>query len=265
MFSKIAIATLAGAAHAVSVDDSTGIFKNFDFSGMQMLETLINDSVTFNNILDHGCWCAKLDPLSESSMLGGATPVDELDDICRRWAVARHCNDDNEGGTCCNYSNGRCRRDQSAQRYYVDHQRYLNAGQTGTHRAICPTTLTSSSGEVRPTLCARESCYIDFIFADEIVDWINNPENSGWAPSRVQDFDTCLLPEMMDMLKRCDTTRLYWDGVITLINTNDYKTHSGYGVRDTNYYAGYPGDNQVVNADALPLDHQARGEGQDPN
>jgi hypothetical protein len=265
MLSKIAIATLAGAANAVDIGAVTAIFKSFDFSGMEMLEKLVDNAVTFNNVLDHGCWCAKLDPLSESSMLGGATPVDELDDICRRWAVARHCNDDNDGGSCCNHDGNRCQRDQSAQQYYVDHQTYLANGQTGVFNGICLDSVTSGASTLTPTECARHSCYIDFVFADEIVDWINNPENSGWTPSRVEDFDTCLLPEMMDMLKTCDLSNIESDGSVTLINTSDYKRHSGYGVRDTNYFApgAEDGADRVENFNNLPMDHQARGAGQE--
>jgi len=268
MFSKILIASLASAGSAIKLSAVVAIYKSYDFSGMEMLDALLDDSTTFNNVLDHGCWCAKLDPLSESAMLGGATPVDELDDLCRRWAVARHCNDDNEGGSCCAYSDGRCRRDQSAQQYYVNANSYTSNGSTGVFNDICVQTVTSTTDGVdtdhTATTCAMHSCYIDFVFADQIVDWLNNAENSGWTPSRVQDYDTCLLPEMMDMVKQCDLSNIDVDGTVTLINTSDYKRHSGYGVQDTNYYApgAENGAGKVVrDSDDLPADHQAQGDG----
>jgi len=258
------LALAASPALALDINDVTAIYKSYEFSGMEMLDTLLNDSSTFNNVLDHGCWCAKLDPLSESAMLGGATPVDELDDICRRWAVARHCNDDNEGGSCCNFNNGRCRRDPAAQQYFVDRDTYQNNSQTGVFNSICQTSVTDGANTVVASECALHSCYIDFTFADEIVEWLNNPENAGWTPSRVQDFDTCLLPEMMDMLKTCDLSAIDTDGVVTLINTSDYKRHSGYGVRDTNYYApgAEDGSVKVVRDESkLPPNHQSIIEG----
>jgi len=256
------LALAASPALSLELNDVTAIYKSYEFSGMEMLDTLLNNAATFNDVLDHGCWCAKLDPLSESAMLGGATPVDELDDICRRWAVARHCNDDNEGGSCCNFSDGRCRRDPSAQQYYVDRDSYQNNGQTGVFNGICQASVTDGGSTLTSTDCALHSCYIDFNFADEIIDWLNNSENAGWTPSRVNDFDTCLLPEMMDMLKTCNTENINNDGTVVLINTSDYKRHSGYGVRDTNYYA--PGADEggakvERNPDNLPDNHQFHG------
>lgn len=268
MFSKILVASLAATGYAqLRSRDIVQIYKSYEFSGMEALDALLDDATTFNNVLDHGCWCAKLDPLSESAMLGGATPVDELDDICRRWAVARHCNDDNEGGSCCNFSDGRCRRDPAAQQYYLWAKGYQNAGNSGVFNDICKTSMidaTDNDTEKFVTTCALHSCYIDFNHAAEIIDWINDPANSGWTPSVVSDFDTCLLPEMMDMVKQCDLSNIDTDGTVTLINTSDYKRHSGYGVRDTNYLA--PGaengaDKVVRDAADLPANHQALGDG----
>ena len=67
---------------------------------MQTLDKVINDTTSFNDILDHGCWCAKLDPTSDMTLLGGNTPVNHLDVICRRWFMMRHCNDRLVGGSC---------------------------------------------------------------------------------------------------------------------------------------------------------------------
>merc|ERR1712176_496887 len=236
-----------------------------------MLEALLNNTVTLNNVLDHGCWCAKLDPMSESAMLGGATPVDDLDDICRRWAIARHCNDDLSGGSCCNYNANRCERAQNATAYYVDQGIYLNSNNSETMINVCQQTVLDTDGttELNVSDCGMHSCYIDFKHADEIVDWLASADNAGFTPSVVTDYDSCLLPEFMDMKKSCNIDNINADGTVILINRSDYKYHSGYGTRDTNYYAPGPenGANEVVrNMDQLPEDHQYRGPGSlDPN
>ena len=50
-----------------------------------------NESFT-DSLLQHGCWCAKLNPgNSVRSGLGGPFFEDDLDSICKQWARARHC------------------------------------------------------------------------------------------------------------------------------------------------------------------------------
>ena len=68
---------------------------NIDYSlkagGFEILTNFINDSVWTNVFLQHGCWCAKLNPNLSSTGLGGRTPADELDTICKQWAQSRGC------------------------------------------------------------------------------------------------------------------------------------------------------------------------------
>lgn len=42
-------------------------------------------------ILGHGCWCAKLDPGGKRTDLGGKVTVDGLDHICKKWFLSRAC------------------------------------------------------------------------------------------------------------------------------------------------------------------------------
>ena len=52
-------------------------------------------------IVNHGCWCGKLNNNHlYPELLGGSQPVDELDEICRDWFMCRHCNDKLVGGSC---------------------------------------------------------------------------------------------------------------------------------------------------------------------
>ena len=51
----------------------------------------INNPVLEFSIRNHGCWCAKLDPAADQSVLGGPDVIDDLDTICKHWAHARRC------------------------------------------------------------------------------------------------------------------------------------------------------------------------------
>lgn len=215
--------TMAVAAASVAEAQRTNwsLYKNFDFSGMQMLDKVIAVSAhagELDNILDHGCWCAKLDPLSDMTMLGGATPVDELDDICRRWAIMRHCNDALYGGSCFRLT--------GTFKYGID---------TNDSGSICqhvwtddPDAIPVVNNTVEP--CAHDSCIIDEHFVDLILDYL---DTNAWSSLKVDDYDTCLLPEMMDMTKTCSGNVPN----LVMVNTNDYKTHSGVGYQDSGKYA----------------------------
>ena len=64
------------------------------------------DSTDVDAIVNHGCWCGKLNLFHPHySFLGGSEPVDELDELCKDWFQTRHCNDKLEGGSC-NDGNG---------------------------------------------------------------------------------------------------------------------------------------------------------------
>ena len=46
MFSKILIASLASAGSAIKLSAVVAIYKSYDFSGMEMLDALLDDSTT---------------------------------------------------------------------------------------------------------------------------------------------------------------------------------------------------------------------------
>ena len=113
----------------------------------EILTNYINDPNWVDNLLDHGCWCAKLDPDKTSYGLGGRSPVDELDTICKQWAQSRSCTRF-PGGSCENYPQ------QSGFHYDVDYV-------YGLEDSICPDNDT----------CLSETCQIDLFFVKQIVDW----------------------------------------------------------------------------------------------
>ena len=82
------------------------VFRNYALNLVQdVFDNLgygANTTAT-EDVASHGCWCAKLDPFHGNlTMLGGSTPLDELDEICENWFKTRHCNDDLVGGSCYN-------------------------------------------------------------------------------------------------------------------------------------------------------------------
>lgn len=176
------IVSLGFLATSIKAQDHVDIFINFDFAGMQALDIMLNDTAVFNSILDHGCWCSKLDPTADTGKLGGATPLDELDDICRQWATTRHCNDGLLGGSCKNAP--------TPDHYELDY---------GSDPVICNTVDQDTGATI--TACARDSCLIDVLYTEMMIDWLNL--NPGWSALQVDDFDTCLLPELGDFVKTC--------------------------------------------------------------
>ena len=69
----------------------------------QLISLFIPDIPEREQVLNHGCWCAKLNPDSIGNLihLGGREPTDETDYTCLFWAENRHCCR-LEGGPCFN-------------------------------------------------------------------------------------------------------------------------------------------------------------------
>ena len=62
----------------------------------EILTTFLSDSSgtgteNLDYLMNHGCWCAKLDPMNAYQELGGPDPVDELDKTCKLWVQMRLC------------------------------------------------------------------------------------------------------------------------------------------------------------------------------
>ena len=106
-------------------------------------------------IRNHGCWCAKLDPLADQSVLGGPDTVDDLDLICKRWAHARRCSK----------VSGRCENSTflGVDSYEVEYSVDIND-------ARC-----SDSDN-----CLSEVCQIDLSYVNEIINHVM--ANPGGIP-----------------------------------------------------------------------------------
>ena len=56
------------------------------------MELLTNFGPSLSSeILNHGCWCSKLDPNADQMSLGGSMVYGEVDRLCKSWGQARKC------------------------------------------------------------------------------------------------------------------------------------------------------------------------------
>ena len=66
-------------------------FNIVDGAG-QLITNFVSDTLFSQQILNHGCWCAKLNRINQGNVdLGGRETIDEIDRICKEWHQARHC------------------------------------------------------------------------------------------------------------------------------------------------------------------------------
>ena len=132
----------------------------------EILTTFLTDSSgtgteNLDYLMNHGCWCAKLDPMNAYQELGGPDPVDELDKTCKLWVQMR---------LCCRLYGGSCYLQQSNVSYSIEYEN---------------TILDSSCAANNHSICLEDACEIDKYFVSEIQTQMNDPD---WAPELV---DTC--------------------------------------------------------------------------
>ena len=141
---------------------STQLSLNIDYQlnkgAFQLLTELIPDSSFLDQILDHGCWCAKLNQRNSQEIgLGGNTATDDLDDICKSWAHARRCAKLNLDATC---------------------KLILNNNESNAFYQVQTSDLTDAVCSESNNMCLSEACEIDVRFVQSIVDWrLNNPND----------------------------------------------------------------------------------------
>ena len=126
----------------------------------EILTHFIDDTDWIDRFLQHGCWCAKLDPDSSQVALGGPTQVDELDAICKRWAQSRSCSR-SSGNACSDYNH------QNVFNLMLNYEiEYVY----GLEDSVCTDT----------DACFSETCQIDLFFTQEIVAW--KADNEQFVP-----------------------------------------------------------------------------------
>ena len=144
------------------------ILRNYADS---MLEAFLTEEATIagptvSDLLVHGCWCAKLIPNPFMAYLGGAEPVDILDEICRNWIRMRNCNDRLDGGSC--------NIDGSSSQ-----QKLINGEYTLT---IDPDNVGNSECKGNNAdQCSDDTCEIDLYFMKQIRDYLVSSEGQDWV------------------------------------------------------------------------------------
>ena len=127
------------------------------------------------NLLKHGCWCAKLDSTNQfTHFLGGPEPVDDIDQVCKNWFKARHCNDHLIGGTCRSENNELLK--------------------SGSYSVLIDTgCLDFSECHNTDNICEEESCIIDLYYLNEIRDIMTEPNFIlDFEPIQVTDDSVCV-------------------------------------------------------------------------
>ena len=149
----------------------------------EVLELFLRgDDAKVDSILSHGCHCAKLDVNNPyPDVLGGSTPVDALDELCRDWLRARNCNDNLVGGSC--ESNREAMRTGG---YTMD---------------INTVNYDNSNCGFTTSDCAADTCQIDVMYLKEIGNFMDN--NPGHTATEVTAAGTCTLAHLDKRERKC--------------------------------------------------------------
>jgi len=119
----------------------------------EMAALFLSDSTFAGQLFDHGCWCAKIGNQGPASAsLGGKTPTDELDQICKDWAKARRCS--RTSGSKCEFA-------EFSSTYEIE---------------VSPQNCVDSDA------CLSETCQIDYSFISAIEAWKNAQPGNPFSP-----------------------------------------------------------------------------------
>lgn len=158
------LAGLASAATPGYYDFS----QDVGLSAMNMMSLYLDNTAEFNQVMDHGCHCARFDPTSKKSILGGNSYLDEVDRICRDWFQARMCLDKYERGTCY---------EQEADNYAYQIALLVDSNTGNPNNAICNTHNSELSLPYND--CEIDSCLVDAHYVKQIEEFLNS--NPGFA------------------------------------------------------------------------------------
>ena len=131
---------------------------NIDFSLqfgiMDLLSNFFSDPMLGMQIINHGCWCAKLHPMADYSILGGPYHSDEIDEICKEWQKSRKCS--RIPGQIC----------ENVTVIGTEYQVIYNSD---SFDAFCP--------DIDP--CLQLTCQIDLFFINQLL---NTTSQNGFTP-----------------------------------------------------------------------------------
>lgn len=166
---------------------------------MNLLSNFLNNSDHFNSVLNHGCWCKKLDFIyQEAAHLGGALPVDDLDNICKKWFHSRACNEKYNGGSCHDAND-------DMMTYYTM-QIGQDASNISNMKGLCETSDSSLFSPENYTACEYDTCLQDLHFAEQIRDFMVSNPSFNSAVINSNDYDTCVMPDYRSGDRVCTGT-----------------------------------------------------------
>lgn len=168
------------------------IIQNINTAAPTILSEIISDTQLYNKIINHVCWCSKINPNREKLNLGGSTVVDYLDGICKSWFDARHCNDGLPGGVC-----------QADTTLNPGTDVYQLINHAGKNRMYCNTR------KKKYTPCQISSCQIDHHFSNLILDHIQKDMNQIFNNFPVPETDTSTCPSQKSIHPNINTSRNY--------------------------------------------------------
>jgi len=155
------------------------------YASQVLAEWVDNDGDVLDAILSHGCYCAKLDRTNGfAQFLGGTSPLDELDEICKGWLMTRNCNDNLVGGSC--------EADRETMRtgdylISIDRSNYDN----------------SACGFTDPG-CALDTCNIDLKYVKLLRNFVN--DNPGFTTTSVTSDGACPQSSKDKRERKCEGT-----------------------------------------------------------
>ena len=141
------------AARIANADQIT-VRSSITSAAPTLLSNFISDATFESNLLEHGCWCAKLDPTAIQAVLGGKVPSDDLDDICKKWISTRSCT--GIPGNSCNLIDVRDPNHEYIITFTAGH--FVNT-------ASC----ASNSDQ-----CLFDMCQVDLYFVNQILTHYND-------------------------------------------------------------------------------------------
>ena len=163
----------------VKADDYT-LEQDVQSGPINLLSLYLEDSEVFNRVVDHGCWCNKLDAYSPyTDIHGGPFGIDELDNICREWFLMRACS--------INYYGGEC---YGKNITYFEYSIFINED-TDPRSMTCH--ISAPDTGIQHNDCEFESCVIDKYFVRRIGDYVRE-RNNTFVSEKVTLDGICSIP-----------------------------------------------------------------------
>ena len=86
------ILTFFGTTIVLTRSATVNIDYPITSAAVDLFSFFIKDHQWSSDLVQHGCWCAKLDSGKVPYIgLGGSIQVDDLDILCKKWARDRRC------------------------------------------------------------------------------------------------------------------------------------------------------------------------------